>query len=499
MNAGQFIKQKTQEVGLSLPEVAERCRIGRGTIYRYVRNEYPIPATVEEQLGAVLNLTKAEKSQLRSLIEDAQIHRPMRKAFEIIDKLVFDEGSAPRSTLNEGVVLLLDKDRYVLSMDELCDRMLRHADKPEFTCCLRFAQGIGELFFEQIEPCIMRLLEAVPGATVEHLVSSPRGDATKNIQLAVGILPFLQYRNYKVFYTEEENLFEAQRMFSQSFYFSTSFIDEGVLRGENFMYSVRNTTEGACFCSSDPLFHEFVTGEFYDIRKQYHNDLQAMSTFNVGLDFFADLESNYPSAILNPDFHITHIPSPVISEKLRGLDEATKQSLADSQSNKPVKQHTVDARIETMIASIERRRSFALQRPQTSICSKEGLLAFVQTGRRCDHLKWVPPYTKDEMRRILEDVRDRNLDDSDEFRFYLTDMPILANGYTLEAYLGHGIAVQYNQKPERARSDNYLFMTHSFVADVLYRYLTEYLPATHVISQDETTAYLNHLIETYLT
>jgi len=483
---------------MGLPELAKRCNIGRGTIYRYVRSEYTIPAAIEEQLGIVLELDGDEKAQLRQLIDESVSHRPMRRAFEVLDSLVFDDIAPEKRARLTGEVLILDRDRHVLSMAEFFDRMLANADKPQFSCALRIAQGIGERFFKQIEEFIVRLLETIPTATVEHLVSSPKDDAAKLMLVLIEIMPFLQYRNYKMMYTEAENLFAAQRMFGQSFYLSTSYDDGDTKRVENFMFSVRDIGSGACLISSDPFLHEFITDEFYDIRKQYRNEWQEFSSYDVGLDFFADLEQNYPTSMINPDFHLTFIPADILATKLRALDPEVIRELVDEVADDPVPPDRIDDAFEAIIAKIVARCGYSYGQPQTCVSSKEGLLEFVQTGRRCDHLKWVPPYTKREMRAIIENVRDRNLDETNDFNFYLTDKPILENRYILEVYHGTGVAIQYNQKRERTRSHNYLFLSHELLEEVFFNYMNDYLPSTHCVSLEETTEYLNYLIKEYL-
>ena len=481
-----------------MPELAKLCNFGQSTLYRYMRGDFNISAENEETLCRVLKLSDEEKREFHAAIEEAALQKPMHGAHQILDALVFDDIDPAGNDLTNEEILFIGKDRFLLTMEKLYQRILINADKPDFSCCLRIVKSNDEPYFHTLVDFMKRLLRHIPNAKIEHLISYPAKDYKRRVQTFIEILPLLQYENYEVYYTEDENNCDAKEVFGRSFYVSTSYDGNGQAKNENFFISMRKSSRNACICSSDPVWHEFIVEEFLDLRKQYKNDIQEFCTYNLSLDFIINMERSHPVSCINPDIHLSHLPTEVLTGKFAALNKKDRKTAADNISPEPVPDKAVDKVLDAIVSTLKMRCDSSHKQPQTAICSKSGLIEFVKTGRRCDHIKWLPAYSKDELRLIIENIRDRNEDESDAFNFYVTDKPILENRYIIYVYKDAGIAIQYNQEKERSKTNNYLFLGCEVLAGVFYEYMNSYIPAAHTVSKQETTDFLNSLLDKYL-
>ena len=152
--------------------------------------------------------------------------------------------------------------------------------------------------------------------------------------------------------------------------------------------------------------------------------------------------------------------------------------------------------IETMLTALGARIQTSYECKQTAVASKSGMLEFAQTGRLSDHLVWLPSFDKAEIRCCLEYIRDRNQDENDPYKLYITKKEILNNGYIFVGYKNAGVFIEFSKAAYTVSPTQNLYIKNKMFADVIYDYVETHIPESHAITKDETTEYLNWLIDT---
>jgi hypothetical protein len=489
---------KAEGAGLKAHDLAKRCNVGTATMYRYIRGVNNIPDAVEQALGDVLMLNELEKHEFREIIENSSQLRPMSKAFRIIDKMIFNGKSIKKEYHTDDPAVFLENDRYFMTVQEIRERMMRNINEPNFECCMRLVGDNSEVFLDRVVHFMEALFEHVENVTVEHLVPISEKDYADSIRLLISVLPLLKYTNYTLYYLNRDDAVYSQGIFTRSIYFSTSFNNEnGQRQYEYFMCTWLRDGRSACICFNNPFMHEFFTDEFFDLRKLYKTSFMQQRSSKLGLDFVVDLEKKYPMVYINPELGLVRIPVDAYHSMFERLSAVQRHKLIEGFTEKNLTIPEGEEDLKGFLSVAETRQRYSFTHQHIDIYSKEGLLKFAQTGLLYNNLDWLPPFGKEEIRLILEYIRDRNMDDNDKFNLYITDKPILVNEYHIFIYNNTGVLF-YSNIPQIVQVSNSICIENNWLANLFSEYAQTYIPANHAISKKETTTYLNGLIDLYL-
>ena len=108
------------------------------------------------------------------------------------------------------------------------------------------------------------------------------------------------------------------------------------------------------------------------------------------------------------------------------------------------------------------------------------------------------PFTKDEVKEILEYIRDRNLNPNDSYKLYITNEPILKDGSDIVISEDYAILITFVPTNDFKNVCQNILIKNSSLAKMFVNYIESYIPAK-CLSDKETTFFINNLISTYLT
>jgi len=500
MTVKDYLLGKIKNAGIpSVKALGERCAVPTATYYRYIRGDNMIPPSVEAAISGILRLTEAERAEFHDLIVRSGSKRPARKVFEMLDDYVFGGSPAAGGDGVEGEVLYFEQDRYLFTVKELFDRMLVNAEAPNFFCSLKIVHGIDGEYFQYLISFIKSIYRRTKQATVEHLINISAKNQAANVQMLLTVLPLLRYDSYSVFYTEEKNPDSQKRMFGRLAYFHTVYDDaDGRRKTESFLLAIKENGKATCLCFDNALAHEFITDDFYDLRHKYTNNFTSSRSLNNDLDFLIRHEYEFPVFAIKPDFYYPRISGEVFANMLQRGTSEQRQAAADIIARCPVPPDKVESVIKEVIQAVNTRYLASYAMPATDICSMDGLTEMARTGYAIDHMVYMLPYDKKELRIIFETARDRNADENDHYNLYITRKPILKDNSIIFGYKGESIIFQFDQNSAIVNLDNNLYIKNKAFSELFYEYATGYFPQNHVLSKAETTAFLNSLIDKYM-
>jgi hypothetical protein len=498
MTITQFITAKAESAGFKTDALARKCRVGQATMYRYIRGEYRMPPAVEKTVGRVLGLSAEEKREFKSIIAQSIQLKPMMKAFSILDTMVFRRKTAKIDYQLEENVIFLENDRLLFTIEEARERMLMHVGAPNYRCSLRVLGDYGKLNMQRIVSFIDKLFNDIEDVTVEHFIPISTKDYADSVQVLISVLPLLKHNGYKMFYSDTDNKDRVHGLLAHSFYFSSSFDDEnGNPHRESFLVALRESGADAYLCLNNPYMHEFITNEFFDLRRVYKKNFLEERSSGHGLNFVASMEQKYPLICMKSEFAMVRIPVEAYVSTLKRIGLNELHEVAEGFAEQPVQPEMVDEVLKKFVAKTDARQRASYFHQHTDVVCREGLLKFVETGRiYCDY-NWSPPFNKEELLYILKYVRDRNMDENDSYNLYITEKPILGNGYHIFVYKDMGVLF-YSATPPRVHTSNSMCVESHWLANLFTEYAESYIPAHQALSKEETTAYLNSLIDKYL-
>jgi hypothetical protein len=109
----------------------------------------------------------------------------------------------------------------------------------------------------------------------------------------------------------------------------------------------------------------------------------------------------------------------------------------------------------------------------------------------------MPSFNKEELRYVMEYIRDRNIDETDPYKLYITDKPIIESEYHVFIYKEMGVLF-YFADPPRILVSNNMCIESVWLANLFSEYAESFIPSNYALSEEETTEYLNSLIDKYL-
>ncbi len=117
MTIGERIKQRRQELGLSVDDLAERLSKNRATVYRYESNEIEnFPTSILEPLARVLRTSPSflmgwDDLPSDNSCESFELCHDNEDVFQIVQKLLLlDESDLIR--ISERIDILLEDEKY---------------------------------------------------------------------------------------------------------------------------------------------------------------------------------------------------------------------------------------------------------------------------------------------------------------------------------------------------------------------------------------------------
>jgi len=283
-------------------------------------------------------------------------------------------------------------------------------------------------------------------------------------------------------------------MFNSMIYVSTSYEKNGGRKHENFLMSFPKYSRAVCHMSNDPLLHEIITNEYFDVRLDYESAFHELRNVGVGEDFLVALEQKYDVSLLKPNQCYSHIPIEAYESLFGRIDVNVLKQIAEGVVGASVQDGDVKEVIEGFVQMLKTRVATSYSKAQSAVCSKSGLKAFAQTGRLTDHAAWLPAFNKDEIRMCLEYIRDRNRDKKDPFALYVTEKDILNNGYLFCACKGDGLFIEYNDEKQNIYPNKNLYIKNKLIADVICDYVNNHIPVCRAMNGDDTAEYINRLI-----
>jgi hypothetical protein len=200
---------------------------------------------------------------------------------------------------------------------------------------------------------------------------------------------------------------------------------------------------------------------------------------------------------IKPELGLVRIPVDTYLMMLERLSSEQKHKLVEGFTEKALTVAEGEEDLKKFLAIAETRQRSSFVHRHIDISSKEGFLRFVQTGLLYNDMDWLPPFGREEIRSILEYVRDRNIDEKDTYRLHITELPILENEQYIFIYNNTGVLF-YSNIPPFVQVSNSTCIENQWLASLFREYAETYIPANHALSKDETTAYLNSLIAMYL-
>ncbi len=481
----QFLTTKCKENGVAIEGLPSQFGFSRSTLYRHMKGMIKMSAEVQETFSALLSLNEAEMQEFSNLINETTLDSNLIAARAVLDDFVFEHKNKPNTPENIRFAFY-DNDTFLRTSDELYDTVLALLSSGKVTCEVSAINCLTPKLSTSVMGFLEKLLEKSNSVKVEHLLTYSPSNPLHNTMTLIDILPLLSYEGYTAFYNKAEINAENFALLEHTVLISVK--SEEIQK--YFFLSFTDDMLSSCLSTSDKNVYAFFMDNYKTYKKNFSS---ALNTVGLGVlsDQIAQLQESSNCYIIKSDFCYDRIPISAYNHLFARISPEEMATLqggigsADSLGNQT---------LEDAVSVIADRISSSFLNKHIDVYSVGGLTNFAKTGRITEHFAFMPSFDNEERKMILEYIKGRYVDENDDYTLYITQKPILEQGYILLAFENSGLIVEYNKSQYAIGRFHSLYIKNELLAEPIIDYIKYQIPEKHAISREETIAFLDRLI-----
>ncbi len=493
---GGFLKAKLKDRSMRVDEFLVKSKISRSSFYRILNGaQYPSREMVTS-IVSTLNFTGKEIIELDYYMNLMSADANALSASEEITDMLFGGYSVSEKFSRD--LIFYDGDRYFRQIEDMTGYLLRESEKKNFACRLKVVNCCRHEIISVIRAGMMEIEKKGCDYEVEHLVGFSDSNLKESVNALHELLPLLALKNYNVRCGEASSS-TTEGLMKNTTLLELSWDDENGRRVKNLVCA--NFLEGeASVCASvrDPGMIDYFYRSYENLRKFYINGLIVKKQLHTFSAHVIDMEARGDLVLFKPDPCDSRVPTEVFAHLEKRVSSEDKADFVRSFVGvEPRNEEEIAFFMEQTFEFLREREAHSRDHVQTDVCTMEGMLKFARTGNLSDHVDFIPPFDRTERRMVLESMIKRASDPEDKYKLY-----ILKNNYAdpdmlVVAYKDSGVLIE-NINPIHTTSEMpHCFVENAGLANAFISYGEREIPGRYAISQEETVAFLQSLIDEY--
>jgi len=517
MNINTYIKQKLAEKNIQVDTLINASGTSKSTIYR-VMNGLQIPSSeLKECIIRVLDLNALEQRELAYYLSTSNLDENVIEARGAVFDFLF---SGKANSPNKIEVIYYDEEKYIRSFDSILESLLSMTTKDNFSCHIKLINCINDDVILPLSAIFEQLSLLRCNYTVEHLVNFSSYDHKENIETLACIIPLLTLENYILKYHEEEKVanygfFHDFLMLKYCYHESN---DQSVV--VNLSISFLPNLLSTCYVIYDDNknVYDFFERNYDSIINNYQPALNSRRSLIDYISTIHNMYSNFEVSLFRPHFALSRVPlsvyesiatrTPVeefiaffLQDELRMIELMQPHQYPSHSSVSEIKEYepsllmkgNIESQIKGLLSLVQQILESTYKNKQIDLYSKSSLESFAATGVMLDNLELLPPFNKEEIKAILENIKSRDADSNDPLSIFITEQPYA--DYEMEiAAMDNGCLLIQRYLDS---STIYCVIEHKKLSSIFADFANHYVPTMMAIPQEEAYAFIDYLIETY--
>ena len=472
-----------------------KCDMSKSTVYRVMKGYQKPSEELENKISDILNFSPLERQELRYYTTLTNTDEDLLSARDAVFNLLY---SAEENTPDKIELVYYDGEKYIRTLNKILDSVLSASDSEGFCCSFRMVNCCQDNIIEPLFTAISQLMKNGKSYSIEHLVNFSTYNSKENIIVLSEFIPLLPLDNYSVKYCETSGT-AGNSIFYDFLMVEYSYKDDSGKGVTKHLYiSFLRDNLSACYVVDNENIQEFFERSYESLQHDYKLALNNQKKFEFLGNLFVDLETKYDVCLFKPNPCYNRIPVSVFeSVKQRSSDEILHYSMNTFLVNNVTKE-TVEAQLNDLFAYLKVRIEESYKHKQMDIFTRKGLESFASTGVLSDHLDGIPPFNGEEIKTILEYIKSRDLDEKDQYRFYITKSDEYSNeDLLISVFKEHGILIEYNNPKYKANDVPYCVIEHQGLSNIFSDFAENYVPTMLAMPQKEAHAFIDSLIKKY--
>ena len=490
-NMYDFLKSKLKEKNMRIETFIRKTDVSKSTIYRVMKGYQKPSEELLLKMTEVLSLSLTEEQEFRyysSLMNaDEEILFAREAVFDLLYK-------PDLTTPSKFEVVYYDDEKYIRTFDKVLQNIVKEAENEEFSIKVRIVNCYQESVTKPLYTLASEMVKLGKKHKIEHLINLSTFNSKENISILHEIIVLLSLDFYSVFYCETEGV-AGNGIFSDFIMIDYQFRTvSGEMETKRLYISVLKENLSACLVVKDENLQEFFERSFETLQHDYRAALTLEKKHEFIGGLWLDQEENHEVYFFKPNPCYQRVPIAVyqhLKERVSLFD------FVSSYFQSQITAENYEAYLEQLLVFMTKRMKASYKNRQIDILTQSGMEALASTGMLSDPWKDFPAFSKEEIKMILESLKERDADKNDPFNFY-----ILKDGYsnddiTVYACKDSLVEFEYNKEKYVYNSIPFCVLEHKGLSNIFADFAENYVPNMLALSTVDAYAFIDALIEKY--
>lgn len=491
-----YLKKKLKDRKVRVEDIIMRSGLSRTTVYRIMKGLLKPTPEVYSLLVEMLELDEREKRELDYYIRLIDVDESLVHARKELQSIIFKTTPDMASSTEDIEFIVYGKEKYIKGYSELLDLITEASNKTSFRLDIKIFNCVKDVYLAPL----VKLLEksdSFGNSVIEQLVSFSNTDSYKNIITLKAILPLMKLNNYSVFYTNEEIEPSSSVFFRDLMLIKYGCVEDDGWKEKYMVLSYEDNSMSGCYITEEKSLYEFFARKYASVKDAHESTLVTQK--NIGAMSYSVYEyesgGKKCTAKANPCYH--RVPINVCQSVIGRQSESQLTEMISYLGDSTSFYFGSESALENLLTYFTDRDKLSLKYSQTDIYTTDGLETFAREGRLSDHFSFLPSLTGEEVKLVLENIRRKNNDPKDKFKFCITHASLLDDNMIYCASESNGILIEYSEPKTFQNKLTDCIIKQDMLSGMFIDFFENYVPDSMAMSRAEADKFIDYLIETY--
>jgi len=489
MNMSTYLKGKLKERNLQVEDLIAKSSASKSTIYRVMIGAQKPSKKLEKEIINILNLNPTEQREFHYCFSNFDVDDNIIESREAVYNFLFKKETPP---LHKIEMVYYDGERYIRTFDNILENVLAASKMNHFSCHIKLINCIQNDIIAPLATLAEDLLANNGSYSIEHLINFSTHDYKENINTLANIIPLLTFENYSLEYREDENVSK------------TGFFHDFLILNYSYDNKKGNTEKVSLFITFLPgslsscyvvngkneNAFDFFERNYDALKGKYQPALSSRKSLAEYVDTIIDLFQKNDSVLFRSGPALCRIPSAVYHSV---VCRTPTDDFVEFFVEEKYKEKSIETHIEELLEQSKLVEESTYKNKQLDIYTKSGMAEFASSGLIKDHLEFLPTFSKEEVKAILESIKSRDQNSKDPFSFVMIKDSYANEQLSLSAEDKHCLLFEKYVDSHTP----FCIINHEKLSTIFTDFAYNYVPVMMSIPQNEAYDYIDYLIEKY--
>jgi len=491
-----YLKKKLKEKNVRIDDIVKRSGLARTSIYRIMKGQTQTPPKVYNLLVELLELDEREKRELDYYIRLVDVDESLFQARKELQSLIFKTKQEKTARVEDIEFIVYANEKYIKRYSELLQLIAETSKKTSFQLDIKIFNCVNDAYLAPLVEMLSKS-KSFDSSDIEQLVSFSNTDSYKNIITLKAIMPLMKYGNYSVLYVNEDIESNNSVFLRDLMLIEYGWDGDDGWEEKYMMLSFMDNTMSICYITEEKSLYEFFTRIYASVKDAHENPLLTQKNIGAMSHAVYEFESGGKNCIIKLDPCYHRVPMNVCISVIGRQSSNQLAEMISYLGDSSVFYFGSESALENLLTYIIDRDKLSLKYSQTNIYTADGLETFAREGRLSDQFSFLPKFTGEEVKLILENIRRKHNDPKDKFKFYITHASLINDNMIYCASENNGILMEYAELQTFQTNLTDCIIKQDVLSKMFLDFAENFVPDTMAMSQAEADRFIDYLIETY--